>query len=411
MKFNLLSQDFLQNPYPVYAWLRENDPVHYHVDSQSSGMWLITRYKDVEACLTDSRLSSGGRRGSHTLNALDPETLKANKDFLEFYNKWLLFADPPDHTRLRKLANKGFTRGHVERLRPYMKGLAEGLLENLPKNQPLDFMQEFAVIMPAMVIVEMLGVPQKDRDWLVEMSNEVAALIGLMKVDPAIFQKIRDSYLAMTDYFMNHIDQLRKRPQDNVLSSLIQATDEEDRLTADELYAQAVILLIGGHETTRNLIGSGLHLLLKHPLQMAKLRTRPELMASAVEEILRFESPIQFIGRTAAEDIQLHGKTIKKGQVVMLMLASAHRDTTVYKDPDIFNIERSSNKHLAFGAGRHLCLGAPLARVQGQVVFEAIFNRYERISLMKKDPVWVSSPVFRGITSLHIRLDSHCEGA
>ncbi len=292
-----------------------------------------------------------------------------------------------------------------------MEGLAEGLLEELPKNEPLDFMQEFAVIMPAMVIVEMLGVPQKDRDWLVEMSNEVAALIGLMKVDPAIFQKIRDSYLAMTDYFMNHIDQLRKRPQDNVLSSLIQATDEEDRLTADELYAQAVILLIGGHETTRNLIGSGLHLLLKHPLQMAKLRTRPELMASAVEEILRFESPIQFIGRTAAEDIQLHGKTIKKGQVVMLMLASAHRDTTVYKDPDIFDIERSSNKHLAFGAGRHLCLGAPLARVQGQVVFEAIFNRYERISLVKKDAVWVSSPVFRGITSLHIRLDTHGEGA
>lgn len=404
VKFDLLSLDFLQNPYPAYEWLRENDPVHWHLDSQSSGMWLITRYKDVEACLRDPRLSSGGRRGSHTLNAIDEKVREANQDFLAFYSKWLLFADPPDHTRLRKLANKGFTRGHVEKLRPYMKGLAEGLLEKLPKSEPVDFMQEFAVIMPAMVIVEMLGVPQKDRDRLVKWSNDVAALIGLMKVSPDIVEKIRSSYLAMTDYFMKHIENLRNHPQDNVLSSMIQAVEEGDRLTTDELYAQAVILLIGGHETTRNLIGSGLHLLLRHPEQMALLRRRPELMASTVEEILRYESPIQFIGRTAREDFDLNGKAIKKGQVVMLMLASAHRDPDVFEEPDRFDIQRHPNKHLAFGAGRHLCLGAPLGRVQGQVVLEALLNRYNQIALEREDVIWVSSPVFRGITSLHVSL-------
>jgi len=407
LKFDLLSLDFLQNPYPVYSWLRTNDPVHWHQDSQSNGMWLITRYEDVASCLKDSRLSSGGRRGSHTLSTIDAEVREANKDFLEFYTKWLLFADPPHHTRLRKLANKGFTRGHVERLRPYMKGLAEGLLEKLPKSESVDFMQEFAVIMPAMVIVEMLGVPQKDREKLVKWSNDVAALIGLMKVDVGVIQRIRKSYLAMTDYFMKHIEHLRAHPQDNVLSSMIEATEEDDSLSNDELYAQAVILLIGGHETTRNLIGSGLHLLLTHPDQMMKLREHPELMNPAIEEILRYESPIQFIGRTANEDFEIKGKQIKKGQVIMLMLASAHRDPDVFANPDVFDIERDPNKHLAFGAGRHLCLGAPLGRVQGQVVLEAILNRYENIELVGESVIWVSSPVFRGITSLHVSFETN----
>ncbi len=406
MKIDFLASEFLQNPYPVYASIRENDPVFWHMDPQSNGMWLITRYDDVEVCLKDNRLSSGGQRGAHTLNSIDPATLDQNKDFLDFYSKWLLFADPPSHTRLRKLANKGFTRGHVERLKPYMKGLAEGLLENLNRPGSVEFMEEFAYIMPAMVIVEMLGVPQGDRDWLVKHSNDVAILIGLGKVSPEIFEKIRSSYLALTEYFKHHISRLRDNPGDNVLSAMIQAHEEADHLSVMELYAQAVILLIGGHETTRNLIGCGLHLLLRHPDQLQMLREQPALIEPALEEVLRVESPIQFVGRTALEDMEIRGKTIRKGQIVMLMLAAAHRDPEVFKDPDRFDIQRTPNKHLAFGLGRHLCLGAPLARVQAKIVFEALFNRFKSIRLDKEDVVWTASPVFRGLTSLHVSFEA-----
>jgi hypothetical protein len=403
--FDLLSPDFLQDPYPFYQLLRREHPLYWHESKQSLGLWMATRYKDVRAFLRDPRLSSGGGRGSTTLRAIPPEDRKIHADFLDFYNKWVLLTDPPEHTRLRKLTNKGFAPSHVERLEPFMKGLAEGLLNALPAGESVDFMSRFAPIMPAMVSLEILGIPQKDREQLVAWSNDVAVLIGLGQITLDILKRVRQSYMDMTEYFTRHIDVLRANPMENVLSTLTRAVEEGDRLSTAELYAQAVVLMIGGHETTRNLIGSGLYLLLKHPEQFEQLRREPDLIGNAIEEFLRFESPVQFVGRSAKEDIEHHGKTIHEGQMIMLMIGAANRDPDIFPDPDRLDITRTPNKHLSFGLGAHYCLGAPLARVQTRIVFDALLRRFSRIKLLE-EPQWAPSPVFRGPVQLIVELET-----
>lgn len=405
LDFHLLDPAFLNNPYPVYQSLRTQTPAYWYSRDGSPDYWMVTRYEDVRTLLRDPRLSSGGSRGSSTLSAISPADRKAHADFLNFYNKWVLLSDPPQHTRLRKLTNQGFTLGHVARLEPYMKGLAEGLLNGLPKDEPVEFMSAFAQIMPAMVILEILGIPQKDRRQLVAWSNEVAILIGLGQITLDIFKRIRGSYMAMTHYFTRHIEKLKQGHGEDVLSSLTRAVEEGDRLSVPELYAQAVVLMIGGHETTRNLIGNGLHLLLSHPGLYDAIRQDPLSLELCIEEFLRFESPVQFVGRTTREPMVIHGQTIGEDQLVMLMIGAANRDPEVFDDPQSFNPKRSPNKHLSFGLGIHYCLGAPLARAQARIVFEAILRRFSRIELLEP-PQWAPSPVFRGPARLMVKLDT-----
>ncbi len=402
--FDLLSPDFIANPYPVYAKLRRQAPVFWLKESQSKGLWVVSRYRDVLRCLrNNTQLSSGRGRGSSILNALPEKERRHYAGFLRFYNLWLLLTDPPKHTRLRKLSNRGFSMGNIESFRPYIEELVDELLrEALPKGR-IDFLRDFAYRLPAIIIARLLGCPREDAEQLVEWSNDIAILIGLKEISLKVLHRIEKSYLSITTYFKRHIDRLKGNPDFHVLSSLIAAVEDEEHLTREELYAQCVVLLVGGHETTRNLLGNGLYLLFQHPDQMEKLKNDPDLTPLAVEEMLRFESPVQFVGRTAVEPFELNGQAIRENELIMLMIAAANRDEEVFENPESFNIERKPNKHLSFGLGVHYCLGAGLARLQTQIAFKALFELMPNVALASERVEWAPSPVFRGLVSMEVR--------
>jgi len=401
-KFDLLSPDFIANPYPVYRELRQKAPVYWLEESQSKGLWVISRYRDVVKCLRDNRLSSGRGRGSTILKALPEADRERFAGFLKFYNLWLLLIDPPKHTRLRKLSNRGFSIGNIEKLREYIKSVTGELIHSALLKGRMNFLDDFAYKLPAVIIARLLGCPRDDAQQLVAWSNDIAILIGLKEISLEILQQIERSYLAITAYFKEHIQRLKKHPEYHVLSSLIAAAEDEEHLTLEELYAQCVVLLVGGHETTRNLLGNGLYLLFQHPDQFEKLKRDPGLIPSAVEEILRFESPVQFVGRAAIESFEIHDQRIEKDDLIMLMIAAANRDPEIFPNPEVFDIERKPNKHLSFGLGIHYCLGAGLARMQAQIALEQLLSLAPDMTLLTERIEWAPSPVFRGLNALEI---------
>ncbi|UDL97251.1 cytochrome P450 family protein [Streptomyces longhuiensis] len=364
---------FMADPFPFYRQLREDGPVRRAVIAGGIEAWLVTRYEDGLAALSDSRLSSDVR------DATDPrllERLPATER--ESMLRTMLRSDPPDHTRLRRLVSKAFTARRVAELRPRVQEITDGLLDAIVPAGKAELVEDFALPLPVTVISELLGVPVTDRDDFQGWTNDMI-LQGAEPPDPARTDR---AWRQMRSYLTGLIQDKRVRPGEDLLSALIVTRDEEHRLDEDELIAMAFLLLVAGYITTVNLIGSGIAALLAHPDQLQLLRDDPELLPGAIEEFLRHDGPVNpGIARFAREDVTIAGVAIPRGATVLIASAIADRDPAQFPDPDRLDITRQDNAHLAFGHGIHYCLGAPLARLEGQIAVGTVLRRLPHLSL------------------------------
>ncbi|HEY0815733.1 MAG TPA: cytochrome P450 [Pseudonocardia sp.] len=378
---------FWRDPYPAYGQLREHAPVR-RIERPDGDLWLISRYGDVKAAFVDPRLSKDWRY------TLPPEQRPAQPPNIPM----MLLMDPPEHTRLRKLVSRVFTVRRMEALRPRVAEVAAELIEGLPAEGHVDIMASYAFLLPVLVICELLGVPPTDRD-------EFAAWSGAMVDDQSQAESMAAA-TALHGYLADLIEAKRSQPDDALISALIEDA-AEDRLTHDELVAMAMMLLIAGHETTVNLIGNGLLALLTHPDQLDLLRRRPDLLPSAIEEFLRWDSPVHSTPvRFAAQDVEYAGVTIPAGSVVILSLAAANRDPSRFADPELLRVDRDAGGHLAFGHGLHHCLGAQLARIEGQEAIGALVKARHDLTLAV-DPaelLYRRSTLVRGLRTLPVEL-------
>ncbi|TMQ19615.1 MAG: cytochrome P450 [Candidatus Rokuibacteriota bacterium] len=390
--FNPMDPEFVADPYPTYRRLRTEDPVHQN----PLGFWVLTRYEDVMATLRDARAVK------EPIAAFVAARFGAAVPAIGFS---MLDRDPPDHTRLRGLVSKAFTPKMVERLRPEVQAIVDGLLDGVEGAGTMDLIEQFAYPLPVTVICQMLGVPVEDRErfkqWGLDIARGLDAI--MLPPDSEVARRSVASRHALTGYFRELIAERRTTPRADVLSDLIAAEEAGDRLSEPELLATCILLLIAGHETTVNLIGNGTLALLRHPDQLRLLRERPGLIGSAVEELLRFDGPVQRTARIPSEDITIDGRTILKGELVMPFIGAADRDPAQFPDPDRLDITRTDNRHVAFGLGIHFCLGAPLARVEGQIAINTLLRRMPRLALATERPVFRQSLTLRGLESLQVR--------
>jgi cytochrome P450 len=401
-KKSIFSDDILQDPYPTYARLHEEGPLHYLDAGGQWGVWSIFSHAECSSIAKDPRLSA--KRAKQMLLPLPISRQAEFSELARMLGLWLIFMDPPEHTRLRKLLNKGFSAPAVEGLRPQVEAIVDQMLKPLQRGSEVELMREFANPMPVRIILEMLGIPQELRDTFVEWSRAIAVFRGNPNRTVEEAKAAQDALVELTEFFRKTVAERRRNKGNDLISLLIDIEEEGEVLTEEELYAQCIALLFAGHETTRNLIGNGMYTLLRNPQQAAELREKPELIRSAVEEILRFESPVQFTARVLKEDIEVCGQQIRKGWTVLCMLGAANRDPKQFKDPNQLDLKRLNNQHLAFSAGLHFCIGAQLARLEGQVALLNLVQRFPDMKLTGPRPEWASTFGFRGLKSLSVTL-------
>jgi cytochrome P450 len=388
----VFDEDFLQAPHGVLKRLRAEAPVLRTTTPDGQGVWLVNRYDDARAALEDPRLAKDARN--------NPRQPAPRRELASALQHHMLNSDPPDHTRLRRLISKGFTPRRVELLRPRVAEISASLLGGLSGRTEFDLLERYAYPLPITVISELLGVPAGDQDDVRAWQN---TLISMNTEDA---EKVKRAATAMAEYLSRLIAAKRAKPGDDLLSALVEARDEGDRLTEDELVATAFLLMGAGYETTANLIGNGMLALLTHPDQLAALRADPALLSRAIEEFLRFESPATTTTlRFTTEPVSLGGIEIPAGDLVLVSVASANRDGQRFTDPDRFDVGRQADGHLGFGRGIHYCLGAPLARLEGEVAFRDLLRWFPRMELA--EPVgrlrWRASTLIRGLRALPVR--------
>ncbi|HTO11237.1 MAG TPA: cytochrome P450 [Candidatus Binatia bacterium] len=391
--FNPLLPEFHADPYPFYKRLREKEPVH----QSPMGFWVLTRYEDCVAVLRDARF--GREEFQQMLSSVYGDDTE--KPALP---RSMLFRDPPDHTRLRALVSKAFTPRMIETMRDHIQGIVDRLLDRVQHAGRMDVIEDLAYPLPVTVICEMLGVPVGDhasiRGWSADIARSLDA-IGLPS-DQAIVERGRTSRRALADYFRRLVPERRGRPQQDLLSGLIAAEEQGDKLTQDEVIAMCLLLFIAGHETTVNLIGNGTLALLRHPDQLQRLRAEPALVGNAVEELLRYDSPVQRTARITNTEAEVAGQPMPKGTMVITALGAANRDPAQFPDPDVLDVARKDPRHISFGFGIHFCLGAPLARVEGQLALGTLLQRMPKLALDEKNPEWRESSVLRGLKRLNV---------
>jgi cytochrome P450 len=394
----LFKKEMIADPYPTYRRLQANDPIHWDA---ADGRWVLTRYEDIVAVLRSPAASSD--RASAAA-ALAPSSVRP---LLAFRANSMINSDAPKHTRLRLLVSKAFTARAVEAMTDNIQRLVDGFLDAAQPRGRMDLIADLAYPLPVTVIAEMLGVPSADRDQFKHWSDELANLAGgggsPADVTLDQYHRIVTAFQELTAYFARVVAERRVRPQNDLLSALARAEEDGDRLSADELYANAVLLLVAGNETTTNLIGNGALALLRHPDQLARLQTEPSLVPTAVEELLRYDSPVQFTGRLLKHEIIVSGKTLEAGKTVLLLLAAANRDPDQFADPDRFDVGRADNKHLAFGLGSHFCLGAQLARLEARLVFQTLLRRLPSLRLDGPAPEFRPHFNLRGLKTLPVK--------
>ena len=388
--YNPLAARMAEDPYPEYAKLRARSPVHR---SRLMNAWVFSRYADVDTVLRDHRSFSNDPR-KRELPRRQQATLPTPDDYT------LLFLDPPDHTRLRALVNRAFTRRAVNALEPHIRGLMETLLDDEDPSG-FDLMEAVANPLPVIVIAEMLGVPPEDRARFRTWSNRRARLL-----EPTITAREREvgaeAGKALSEYFLSIIKARRAAPQDDIVSALVQAEEEGDVLTEHEMVNMLRLLLVAGNETTTNLIGNGMLALLRHPGELERLREDPSLIPAAVEELLRFDSPVQTDFRGVLQDCEVNGFPVKRGESLVLLIGSANRDPAVFDDPDRLDVTRGQGSHISFGRGIHHCIGAPLARLEGRIALEVLLERFASIRLLSEPPKYRNGIVLRGLESLPV---------
>ena len=381
VSYNPISAKTRAYPFDKYEELRLKDPVHR---LRTINAWVLTQYEDTNAVLRDHARFSRDYGGKSAYRSM-------------------LDTDPPDHTRLRTLVSKAFTPRSVADLAPRIQQIVDDLLDATEGRDRFDLIDSFAYPLPVIVIAEMLGVPSGDIEVFKSWSNDIA-----LSVEPTVSdeqqRRIDESGEKLYDYFEGIIEQRRREPRDDMITALIAAEDEGDRLTHEELLATLLLLLVAGNETTRNLIGNGTLALMRNPGQLARLRSKPDLLDSAINEMLRYDSPVQLDGRMAVEEIEIGGKRIKPGQRAICLLGAANRDPSVFTNPDVFDIGRQEASHIAFGRGIHYCLGAPLAVLEGRVAFSSLLKRFSSIKLLS-EPEYREQVVLRGVKELWIEVE------
>ncbi|HVF26381.1 MAG TPA: cytochrome P450 [Anaerolineales bacterium] len=422
---NLLREEVRADPYPFYAELRSQDPVHW---DEEMGFWVLTRYADIASVYNDDRFSraQGLMRGFQRL----PENeQRIAEPVYHSFSKTMFYADPPYHTHLRGLMNNAFTPRRVEQLRPYIQRVVDDLLDVVQAKGQMDLIHDLAYPLPVMVIAELLGLPSQDRQRFKGWSDDLFAILGTVRHAPHLMERAAHSLEQMKEYITALSHERREQPRDDLLSALTSVVDEDKasacphhasgtgtsphsgerrageqsataHLTQEELVANINILLSTGHETTTHLIGNGVLALLQNPDQLQKLRQQPRLISSAIDEMMRYENPVQITYRSAVEDVEMGGRQIRKGDLVNSILGSANRDLEKYTDPDRFDITRDEGRHLNFGLGIHFCIGASLVRLEAEIAFLTILRRFPQLQLATEKLDWQEHPIFRGLKSL-----------
>ena len=397
---NALQPHYLANPYELYRRLREADPVYW--DEQANS-WVLTRYVDVAAALRDARFSAAGFM--EDISWLPDEMRPMLEPPIRALTRQMLFMDPPDHTRLRGLVATAFTPRVVEGLRPAIKQIAAELLDSAQAKGELELIRDYAFPLPAIVIATMLGVPPEDRDQLSAWSGSFGSLLegaGL---------SMEEAFLALhgvsefIEYFRQIIRQRRNAPGDDLLQAMINAEEQGEVLSEEELLGNCVLLVAAGHGTTMHLIGNGTLALLRHPRQLQLLKEEHALMPSAVAELLRYDGPVQMTSRRAKEDLRIGDKRISEGQEVLMCMGAANHDPAQFSEPERLRLDRPENRHLAFGLGIHFCLGAPLARLESEIAFATLLRRFPNLRLANEEVEWGGGMVFRGLHRLTLHFD------
>jgi cytochrome P450 len=409
-RLNPFIPEFIKDPYPHYQRYREQDPVHWGISSNPNlpGAWYVFRYDDVMKVMEDRRF------GREFIKRDDVETTPvptAYNTFLTMVSKWIVFREPPDHTRLKSLVGKAFTPKIVENLRPNVYQIADGLLDKVHARGEMDLVEEYAFPLPIMVIAVMLGADPNDyplfRKWALALQNASASRL---KPPPEIYENAEKASQDFINYFKPIIVDRRANPQDDLISNLVKAADEGDKLTDEEIVATCTHLLTAGHETTVNLIAKGMLALLRNRHAFQLLRSHPEYLPNAVEEIIRYDTPIQMITRWAYADIEIGGKQIKRGDGVGIMLGSANRDRTRFQNADVFDVQREDTKNAGFGGGIHYCLGSTLARAEGQIALNVLLNRLPELQLTQENIEWANNIIFHGPNHLHVSFNKPVMG-
>jgi cytochrome P450 len=389
----------LADPFPLYRQLQDDDPAHW---SHSLRAWVLTRYDDVKAACLDLQGLSSDRLSPFFAASPEASRMAALQACL---TRWMVFRDPPDHTRLRRLAAKVFNVRSINALRPGIESTTQWLLERIGERERFDFVGEFASPLPALVIMDMLGVPREALGTLQALSDEMALFIGSAREARGKYDRADQATREMMEFFRALIVARRAEAKPDLLSALVHLDDEGERLSEDELVAMCVLLLFAGHETTAHHISNGLQALLRFPGELERLRNDASLAPAAVEELLRYNGPIGAQVRIVQTERELHGKQLKRGDRVFLMMNAANRDPRAYPDPDRVDLTRHGVPHLTFGFGAHICLGFPLARLEGQVALPAVLARWKRIEIEEGEPLrWVDSMVLRGVHELPVRV-------
>lgn len=399
--------DFLRDPYPAYRALRESGPLHWSADF-FQGAWLLTRHEDVERVLRDPDFSSQ-RTGGWVKRArgvdASPAARRAEAGLARFqrlFARAMVFLDAPDHTRLRRVMAAGFHPAAVRALGPQIAQLTDELLDGLDAARGFDFIEAVARPLPSRVIGLVLGIERKDEAQFIAWSDTLAAFIGALQPNAGDIQRAQRSLLELVRYFEALIAVRRREPGEDLVSRLLRA-EAEGLVRADgELLAQCAMLLFAGHETTRNLLGNGLSTLLDHRPQWAALCADHDRVPAAVREVLRFDSPVQYTGRRVARDMQLHGRRLRRGELVIAFIGAANRDPARYGEPERFDITRREGSHLAFGSGPHVCIGAGLSLLEADVVLRAVLQRWPGLERADASPQWNGNAALRGLSALPV---------
>jgi cytochrome P450 len=393
--YHLLDPEVLANPYPLYRRLRDEAPVDWDPYLHA---WVVTRYADVVEVLhrfNAARTPSPDRLAALGMGELTP--------IAAVMVRQMLFLDPPEHGRVRRLAAVAFTPRRVARLREHIRQIAEALVDDVVGAGRFDVMAELANPLPAIVTAEMLGVPTSDHELLKSWSQDFAEMLGNFQHNPGRTKKVLQTVEDMVAYFRAAVISEASKPTEGLINALTTAEIDGDRLSEEEIVANVIVTMVGGQETTTNLIGNGLLTLLRHPDQLERLRSDPTLLESAVEELLRYESPSQHTARLAPAGAVLGGKEIPEGDAVIAVMGAGNRDPERFTDPDRLDLGREDNRHVAFGWAGHFCFGAPLARIEGQIAFETLLSRFSELSLAPDQDIrWRPNLGLRGLTELHV---------
>jgi len=392
--FDFLSPVFLRNPYPAFQMLRAGAPVL----KTEMGFWVASRYDDVTAILRDKRF---GKCFVERIEHQYGSDIWEQPVYASMRN-WMLVMDPPDHTRLRKLVARAFTPRRLKDLRPRIQQLVDDSLDSVQDHGKMDFLADFAYPLPVHVICDMLGIPVENRNWFFDGSRVSGRLIDPTPMTPDELKEVNESHATQVAYFRDLFERRRKEPGDDITSELLSVADDGEKLSDEELIGNIILLFGAGHETTVNMLGNGMLHLLSSPEEWNTLKNDPSLVPNAVEEMLRFDSSVQMTGRVTLEDVEINGVTIPKGEQILTLLGAANRDPEQYDNPDVFKVGRQNVQPTSFGGGIHHCLGAPLARLEGEIALASLIKRLPNLRLADDEMDWRKTFTLRGLSRLPV---------